>query len=305
MQARYIQPTAVEAQLEDVTFVYDEDGWVKEIKREGSIAVAPKRKAVTVEPDRWGRSWRTECRCTLDRLIQLTGGNLPQAGAVTALQYCCASINRLLDALTYVGGPADLPHVRPDDFWAVRVTYTYGSKVVGSYHAVGLQELWWRGPKPLGNEMQERMRAILREEQQIGLHESLLIDAERKVALGDYRGAVIDAICAVESVLGPRLDALLESRGASRTKIANVLGPSGIGLSDQVHVLLPALSSIAVPAELKESFSVWNSKRNRVVHRGEQASSREAAKALAACRRLVGHILMIEDQESRAVEDSG
>jgi hypothetical protein len=244
---------------------------------------------LTLEPDRWGRSWRSECYFEIEDYLELESEDWPEMEAFHILEHCCVCVNKLLDALTLAGGPADLPYVLPQDFWSIDLMYLSNGRIVGAYAAIGYQILWWRGPRALSEDKQQVIRETL-QAGEIPLHDALLVTARRKFELHDYRGAVIDSICAVESLLGPLLAALLRRAGASNNKISGVLGPSGVGLSDQVYVLLPALTSIPLPETLRHAFSEVNGKRNRIVHDGQHANAREARAALDNCRALVDYL---------------
>jgi hypothetical protein len=290
-QTRYIPPKAIEPHLEGYVLTVDEDGWVSKVKSRTGVHVAPKRKMVSLDPDRWGRSWRTELHMTFSGVLHPGDVNqIPGGMALRVLEPCCVCINRMLDALAYVGGASDLQLLRPDDFWSVKVDYTYNGVRIGYFHSSGLQTFWWRGPRPLEAESQDALRSLLQSERFLSLEDELIVTALRKLGQGDFRGAIIDAICAVESVLGPFLEAELQFRGISKSKAAGVLGPSGLGLADQIHVLLPLLQQAneqIIPENLRSDFAEANGKRNRIVHRGEGANRREAEKHLATCRKVV------------------
>lgn len=211
--ARWIPPKAIEPHLEGYEFVVDNEGWVTEIRQKHAVQHAPKRKIVSVEPDRWGRSWRTELYMSLGGVLRSGRDELGiQEKALLILEPCCVCINKVLDAIAYVGGPAWFPPVTPGDFRFVEVDYLHHAKQIGCFHARGLQMLWWRGPRVFDEGTQESLRALLRSEAFLPLHEELIVTAVRKLEQGDFRGAVIDSICAVESIY------LLTSYGGYRSK---------------------------------------------------------------------------------------
>lgn len=92
---------------------------------------------VSLDPDRWGRSWRSELHLVFHgALVPKDTQHLLDPGVIT--EPCCAVINKMLDAITYVGGPAYLSLVTPDDIWAIEVDYLYEGQRVSYIQARGL-----------------------------------------------------------------------------------------------------------------------------------------------------------------------
>jgi hypothetical protein len=285
---RRVPPLAIEPHLEGYRLETDAEGWVVRVHSGPVIHEAPKRKAVSIEPDRWGRSWKSEAALVFHGRLKASGDEGPAAVAQQILDPCCVCLNRVLDAVTYVGGSANLPSLTRDDFWYVDADFRHGGTSIGYVNVGGLQTFWWRSGRRFDDDVQRHLRELLASEAFLPLHEELIVTATRKLAQGDYRGAVIDAICAVESVLGPILEQGLAAKGASKNKIGNVLGAGGIGLADQIAVLLPAIDPPrALPEDVRARFAQANGKRNRIVHRGEGANAREAESHLGTCRAVV------------------
>lgn len=287
---RYTPPQALEAFLEGYRFELDADGWVSRVIVNNGSHEAPKRKMVSLDPDRWGRSWRSEVYLVLDGLLLPSDTELlPVPRPI--LEPCCVVINKLLDAITYVGGPAYLPPITPEDFWSIKVEYVRDNSIIGSIQATGLHTFWWRGPRSFDADTQDALRNLLASEAFLPLQDDLIVSSTRKLVQGDYRGSIIDSICAVESVIAPFLERRLVALGISHGKIKGLLGPSGLGLSDQIHVLLPVLHpENPMPVSLKTDFTDANGKRNRIVHRGEGANRREAERHLITCRKVITHL---------------
>jgi hypothetical protein len=173
---------------------------------------------------------------------------------------CCSCLNRVLDALVDVGGPANLPHLVPSDFWSLRVRYEDATREVASFNISKLHTVWW-GPSAASLQgPQTEFRARLADQDGLPISDELLVSAERKEEGGDYRGAVIDAVCAIESSVGVYLADMLDRRGISKKKQKDFLGPSGPGIALRTCVLLPMLHESEVPPLVLDAVSVANSK---------------------------------------------
>jgi hypothetical protein len=121
----------------------------------------------------------------------------------------------------------------------------------------------------------------------VPLHRALLVSARRKLERGDFRGSVIDSICAVEATLDPFLRREMVGLGVNENKLRDFLGPKGASLADRVNVLLPMVAPSVFSQALREAFAAANSKRNNIVHRGEGAGAGEARMHLHTCAELV------------------
>lgn len=286
-----LPPSLVLAQLEGVSGEFDDNGALTGIVRGNSSSQGAPTTAIGLNPDRWGRSWRSNVRLSapefLDPDYDEARSDIPEV-AERVLLPCCACINRVLDALVYVGGNPQTPNLVPSDFWSVIVTYTDSSgNRLGYFDAWKLHTVWWGPRKATLGDADAEFRAILADSTGLPISDDLLVTARRKEAASDYRGAIIDAVCAVEAAIGRHLDSLLESKGISNRKRKEFLGPNGLSLALRVAVLLPLLQDVGFTEGVLESFVVANTKRNHIVHSGERADASEAAKALASAMMLI------------------
>ncbi len=286
----YLKPSLVVSQLEGASAEYDSDGHVVGIRSGNTGHRAPPTPIISLNPDRWGRSWRTLVELYADSFLDPGLDDQPTQLDVMAervIRPCCVCLNRVLDALAFVGGTQNLPSLSPADFWSVDVSYVGPAGYVGGFSVSKLQTVWW-GPRTARMYSAEsEFRAVLADPAGLPMPSELLITAARKSLNGDYRGAVVDSVCAVEAALGAYLDEHLTKRGISKRKREEFLGPSGPGLSMRVAVLLPLLHEIEFPSDLLHDFAAANTKRNGIVHRGERANQMDADHAQTACRRLV------------------
>lgn len=300
--SKHIPPAAIEPHLEGCQFQLDERGFVKQLIRGGSATVAPKQKLVTIEPDRWGRSWRSEVWLTYEGFLDpdLTNEREPGpvAAAASILPACCLCLNRVLDAIALVGGVLNLPLITPSDFWAFRVSYRTPHQEIGNFEVTGLHTFWWRSAKMFDEDIRLQIQEVLSTSAELPLHDALVVSARRKLEHGDFRGSIIDAICAVEAVLDGYLKSRLRAIGISNAKANAFLGPNGPGLADRVHVLLPMLDNISIDDELRSAFSAANTKRNHIVHRGDAANSAEAVRYVDTCAMMVDQVLLLAREAS-------
>jgi hypothetical protein len=296
--SKHMPPIALEPHLEGCQFTLDERGFIKEFIKSGGITVAPKQKLVTIEPDRWGRSWRSEVWLQYKGFLDPGRPEDNPPGEIAAvsriLPACCICLNRVLDVVALVGGVSNLPLLTPSDFWSFRVSYHTPDKEIGSLAVTGLQTLWWRSANMFDDDIRLQIQEALTASAELPLHDALLVSARRKLEHGDFRGSIIDAICAVEAVLDGYLKGRLRAIGISNTKTDAFLGPNGPGLSDRVHILLPILNGLGVTDELRSAFSSANTKRNHIVHRGDAATKAEAETCVGTCRMMVEQVLLME-----------
>lgn len=160
-----------------------------------------------------------------------------------------------------------------------------------------MQRLWWRGPTGPDDAVVREANDLLDEGNELPIHESLLVSARRKLHQGDYRGAIIDSISAVESLLGPVISMALERRNVSKSKRRSYLGAQGIGLSQQMHVTIPSLfGPDAIEKSLRDSFSAASGKRNKIVHEGSNAGSGEAEMHFETCSQVIEQLMELKQR---------
>jgi hypothetical protein len=284
----YLPISAVIVHLDEVEGVLNDEGQLVALRSEGSTRRNQNpTPVIALSPDRWGRSWRTRAQLLVDSFIDPGYGSAsppsPDEMAETVLTPACLCINRVLDTLAFVGGTPDLPHLTPSDFWSVRVMYIdAASQLLGNFVLSSLQTLWWGAYHARLYDAEPSFRSTLTSPNGLSISDELLITSERKSHAGDFRGSIIDAVCAVEAAVGRYLDDFLTRQGMAAGLRKDFLGPHGLSLALRVAVLIPAFVQLGVPADIVAAFGQANNKRNHIVHKGARANLSEAERARAA-----------------------
>lgn len=281
----YAPPSALGPHLEHCELESTDDLWVNAFVVRGNRHEAPKRKMVSLEPDRWGRSWRHEATLEFRQPI-LPPPRLqnPDAASEHILVLCCEYLNRILDAMAFALDSDPQPHVIPRDFWAVEVEYVRGDRVVGRWLATGLHIFWWRGPRHLDQNDRGKVLSALAVGANMPLPQLLLVAAKRKLAHADYRGTIIEAASAAEVALTQQTRAKLavglgESAAEGLLRAYQTLG-GRLKLARIVGVVLP-------PGDLEKNLV---SPRNAIAHSGAFVTKEQADTALATASAIVASI---------------
>jgi hypothetical protein len=200
-------------------------------------------------------------------------------------------INRLLRWYRSVSRQADITEltraqVSPFQFAAA------GAAVAAEWTAP--LEFEAAGPQPgvlTLAQMTQAVRDGLAGDNEPDVAELFLLDAERALHQGRFRETVLFCWSTIDSVFNRRYDALVDAAlvgewGEARNFFKGMDFKLRNKMSAGMH-LVADRSLFREPDSFWERLSASYSKRNAIIHRGENATEDEATQALAVARRIV------------------
>ena len=151
------------------------------------------------------------------------------------------------------------------------------------------------GPTPLAltaDQLTDQVRNGLASGREPDVDVLFLLDAERALQQGRFREAVLFCWSTIDSVFNRKYDslvdrALAEDWGEARTFFKGL----DLGLKTKMSAGMRFVANRSLfnePDDLWARMSRSYSKRNSIIHRGENATEDEAHQALAVARTLVG-----------------
>ncbi len=147
-------------------------------------------------------------------------------------------------------------------------------------------------PAPLGLEQAtQAVRDGLASGNDPDVAELFLLDAERALHQGRFREAVLFCWSTIDSVFNRRYEALVDVAlagewGDAREFFKGLDFKLRNKLSAGMH-LLANRSLFREPGELWQRLSASYSKRNAIIHRGENATEDDATQAMGVARQIV------------------
>ena len=151
------------------------------------------------------------------------------------------------------------------------------------------------GPTPLQaniDELTDAIRNGLSRGSEPRVADLFLIDADQALHDGRFREAVLFSWSTIDAVFNAKYDLLVNAAlaaewGPAREFFTGV----DFGLRNKMSAVMHLVANRSLfrePGDLWDSVSVSYTKRNAIIHRGENASEDEARAALQVARRIIG-----------------